>query len=55
MRKRLDVYRLQTRPLIAYYAEWAATGDPRAPKYRRVDGTAEVEAVRDACLSALTS
>ncbi len=55
VKKRLDVYRLQTRPLIAYYAEWAATGDPRAPKYRRVDGTAEVEAVRDACLSALTS
>jgi adenylate kinase len=55
VKKRLDVYRLQTRPLVAYYAEWAATGDPRAPKYRRVDGTAEVEAVRDACLSALTS
>ena len=55
VRKRLDVYRLQTRPLIAYYADWAATGDPRAPKYRRVDGTAGVEAVRDACLSALTS
>ena len=55
VRKRLDVYRLQTRPLIAYYAEWAATGDPRAPKHRRVDGTADVEAVRDACLSALKS
>ena len=55
VRKRLEVYRLQTRPLIAYYAEWAATGDPRAPKCRRVDGTGGVEAVRDACLSALTS
>lgn len=55
VRKRLDVYRLQTRPLIAYYVDWAATGDSRAPKYRRVDGTAEVEAVRDACLSALKS
>ena len=55
VRKRLDVYRVQTRPLIAYYVEWAATGDSRAPKYRRVDGTAEVEAVRDACLSALKS
>ncbi len=55
VRKRLDVYRLQTRPLIAYYVDWAATGDSRAPKYRRVDGTAEVEVVRDACLSALKS
>ena len=55
VRKRLEVYRLQTRPLIAYYADWAATGDPRAPKCRRVAGTGGVEAVRDACLSALES
>jgi adenylate kinase len=55
VKKRLDVYRLQTRPLVAYYADWAATGDPRAPKYRRVDGNADVEVVRDACLSALKS
>ena len=55
VRKRLEVYRLQTRPLIAYYAEWAATGDPRAPKCRRVDGMVGVEAVRDACLAALAS
>jgi adenylate kinase len=55
VRKRLEVYRLQTRPLIAYYSDWAATGDPRAAKCRRVDGTAGVEAVRDACLAALES
>jgi adenylate kinase len=53
VRKRLEVYRLQTRPLIAYYAEWAGTGDPRAPKCRKVDGMGGVEAVRDACLDAL--
>ena len=51
VRKRLDVYRLQTEPLVEYYAEWAATGDPRAPKYRRIDGTGRVEAVRDALSS----
>ena len=55
VRKRLEVYRLQTRPLIAYYSEWAASGDPRAPKCRRVDGLGGVEAVRDACLAALKS
>src|SRR6184192_3272521 len=32
VRKRLEVYRIQTRPLIAYYSEWAGSGDPRAPK-----------------------
>lgn len=51
--KRLDVYEAQTRPLVAYYARWAAEGDPRAPKYRRVDGLASVDAVREACLAAL--
>jgi len=55
VRKRLEVYHLQTRPLIEYYASWEATGDPRAPKCRRVAGIGSVEAVRDACLSALKS
>src|SRR5512135_1177288 len=55
VKKRLDVYHAQTEPLIAYYAKWAAAGDPRAPKYRRVDGTGNVEAIRDACFAALKS
>ena len=55
VRKRLEVYRAQTKPLIAYYAQWAASGDPRAPKYRKIDGTGDVDAVRAACLSALQS
>ncbi|MGH8622253.1 MAG: adenylate kinase, partial [Burkholderiales bacterium] len=33
VRKRLSVYRTQTRPLVDYYSQWAASGDPRAPKY----------------------
>src|SRR5512139_2098919 len=45
--KRLDVYEAQTRPLVDYYARWAAEGDARAPKYRKVNGLASVEAVRD--------
>ncbi len=53
VRKRLDVYRAQTKPLIEYYAQWAASGDARAPKYRKVDGMGGVEAIRDACLAAL--
>lgn len=51
--KRLAVYHDQTKPLIAYYQQWAAGGDPAAPKYRRVDGTGSVEATREACLAAL--
>jgi len=53
VRKRLDVYHAQTRPLVEYYATWAASGDARAPKYRAVDGMGSVEAIRDACLVAL--
>ena len=55
VRKRLAVYHAQTEPLIAYYSQWAATGDPRAPKYAKVSGVGSVEAVRDACLVALRS
>ena len=41
--------------LIAYYADWERSGDPRAPKYRKVDGAGSVEDVRDACFAALAS
>jgi adenylate kinase len=52
---RLAVYHAQTEPLLAYYGQWGASGDPRAPKYRRVDGVGSVDAIRDACLAALRS
>ncbi len=55
VKKRLAVYHAQTEPLIAYYAKWAAAGDPRAPKFRKVDGLGRVEAIRDAVLAALSS
>jgi adenylate kinase len=53
VRKRLDVYRAQTRPLIDYYRKWAAMGDARAPKYHRISGTGPVEQVRDRAFAAL--
>jgi adenylate kinase len=53
VKKRLDVYHAQTKPLVAYYAQWAAAGDAQAPKYRKVDGLGSVDAIRDACLAAL--
>jgi adenylate kinase len=55
VKKRLSVYHAQTKPLVEYYERWAATGDGRAPKYRRVNGMGGVEAIRDACLAALKS
>ncbi|HWZ71185.1 MAG TPA: adenylate kinase [Casimicrobiaceae bacterium] len=53
--KRLAVYHQQTEPLVAYYEEWSASGDPNAPRYRKVDGTGPVEAIRDRVLAALKS
>jgi len=53
VRKRLEVYRSQTRPLIDYYAAWAATGDPRAPRHRRVSGLGTVDEIRARCFAAL--
>ena len=53
VRKRLEVYHAQTKPLVEYYRQWAASGDARAPKYRRVDGLGSVDAIRSACLAAL--
>ena len=54
VRRRLQVYRAQTRPLIEYYGKWAASGDKRAPKYRRIPGTGTVDEVRRRALAALT-
>ncbi len=54
VKKRLEVYRAQTRPLIDYYRRWEAQGDPLAPKYRRISGLGTVEEVTARALSALT-
>jgi len=53
VRKRLDVYRDQTRPLVDYYAQWASRGDANAPKYRRIMGVGKVEEIRDRAFAAL--
>jgi adenylate kinase len=55
VRERLVVYHSQTEPLVAWYVKWAASGDPRAPRHRKIDGMGGVEAIRDACLAALKS
>ena len=54
VKKRLEVYRSQTRPLIDYYRRWEAAGEPHAPKYRCISGLGPVEAVTARSLAALT-
>jgi len=53
VRKRLAVYQSQTRPLVAYYSEWADSGDPAAPKYRKISGTGSVEEITARAMAAL--
>jgi len=53
VRKRLEVYRAQTRPLVDYYGDWARTGDPAAPRYRRISGQGSVEEITARALAAL--
>jgi adenylate kinase len=53
VKKRLEVYQAQTRPLVDYYSKWAATGDAVAPKYRRIAGIGSVETIRDRAFAAL--
>ncbi|HEX6361983.1 MAG TPA: adenylate kinase [Albitalea sp.] len=53
VRKRLQVYQQQTRPLVDYYAQWAATGDAQAPRYRRISGQGTVDEIKQRALDAL--
>ena len=45
VRNRLTVYQNQTRPLVDYYAAWAARGEAGAPRYARISGTGTVEEI----------
>jgi adenylate kinase len=54
VKKRLEVYRSQTRPLVDYYGKWAASGDARAPKYRKISGHGAVEEITRRVFAALT-
>jgi adenylate kinase len=54
VKTRLKVYHEQTKPLIEYYSKWASEGDQRAPRYRRIEGTAPVDTIRDRAFAALS-
>ncbi|MBC7499667.1 MAG: adenylate kinase [Herminiimonas sp.] len=53
--KRLSVYHEQTEVLVDYYTEWAQSGIPGAPKYRKIAGVGAVEAIRDNAFAAIES
>ena len=53
VKKRLDVYSAQTRPLVAYYADWARAEPAAAPKYRAISGTGPVDEITARAFAAL--
>jgi adenylate kinase len=53
VKKRLEVYHAQTRPLVDYYKQWADGGDAAAPRYHRISGLGSVEEIRARAFAAL--
>ncbi|HYD78679.1 MAG TPA: adenylate kinase [Paucimonas sp.] len=53
VKKRLAVYHDQTEVLVNYYNQWAQSGQPGAPKYRKIAGVGPVEVIRDKAFAAL--
>jgi adenylate kinase len=53
VRKRLEVYSAQTRPLVAYYSDWAKGEPALAPAYRAISGMGSVEDITQRALKAL--
>jgi adenylate kinase len=53
VKKRLAVYHEQTEILVNFYSQQAASGDARAPRYARIDGTRPVDDVKASVFAAL--
>ena len=53
VRKRIANYHSQTKPLVNYYLDWAASGDQLAPRYVNVYGRGSVDHIRDKIVAAL--
>ena len=47
VRKRIETYHSQTKPLVDYYRTWEASGEARAPRYVNVNGVGSVESIRE--------
>ncbi|MDO9597718.1 MAG: adenylate kinase [Azoarcus sp.] len=53
VKKRLDVYHAQTKPLVEYYSTWAASGAANAPKVRKIAGLGAVDDITARAFDAL--
>jgi adenylate kinase len=53
VKKRLEVYSAQTRPLVEYYSSWAEREPALAPRYRAISGQGSVEDITARAFKAL--
>ncbi|MBA4741192.1 MAG: adenylate kinase [Azoarcus sp.] len=53
VKKRLEVYHAQTKPLVEYYTRWEASGDAAAPKVRKISGLGAVDEITRRAFDAL--
>lgn len=53
VRKRLEVYQSQTRPLVDFYQAWEKTGEAAAPRYHALPGVGTVDEIRERVMAAL--
>ena len=53
VKKRLNVYHDQTKPLIDYYVNWASSGEEKAPKHVKVNGMGDMNNIFDSIFAAL--
>ncbi|MFY9479894.1 MAG: adenylate kinase [Aquabacterium sp.] len=54
VRKRLDIYHQQTRPLVKYYSDWATSGEAGAPRCAKISGIGTVDEITTRALEALS-
>ncbi len=53
VKKRLEVYSQQTRPLVDYYQNWAKADAAQAPQYRAISGIGTVDEITARAFAAL--
>lgn len=53
VRKRLETYHAQTKPLVEYYAGWSANDGKDAPKYIKIAGSGSMDDIRDEIFASL--
>lgn len=53
VRRRLEIYHSQTKPLVEYYSRWSANGGTGAPRYIKIAGVGSVESIRDTIFASL--